>query len=75
MDGFMPIWLLAVIACAGASVAAVTGVIGYRVRNVLTFPLIAAGLAYQAALAGGAGLWAGLLGVLCGVAVLTVPWR
>lgn len=58
----------------GASAAAITDVAHYRVRNVLTFPLIVTGLAYHAMVGGWNGLSDSLGGMLFGLAVLLVPW-
>ena len=70
----MTVWLPVVIAFAAASVAAVTDVVEFRVRNALTLPLMAAGLIYHSAVSGWTGLSTSFLGLLFGLGVLIVPW-
>ncbi len=74
MEGVMGIWLPIVVAFAAASVAAVTDVIEFRVRNILTIPLIITGLVYHAAVGGWGGLLTSFQGMLFGLAVLIAPW-
>ncbi len=74
MEGVMGIWLPIVVAFAAASVAAVTDVIEFRVRNILTIPLIITGLVYHAAVGGWGGLLTSFQGMLFGFAMLIVPW-
>jgi prepilin peptidase CpaA len=74
MDALLTTWLPLVVAFAVACVAAITDVVAFRVHNILTLPLIASGLAYQAAVGGWTGFSTGLLGMLFGFAVLIVPW-
>jgi prepilin peptidase CpaA len=55
-------------------VAAVTDVVEFRVRNLLTLPLIVSGLVYHAATGGSAGFTTSLAGFAFGIGVLIVPW-
>lgn len=63
-----------IVVFVGASVAAISDVVQYRVRNSLTFPLIAAGLAYHMLFQGWAGLATSAGGMLVGLGILMVPW-
>jgi prepilin peptidase CpaA len=62
---------LPVIVVLGATLtAAVTDVLRFKVHNVLTLPLLTAGLAYHAAVGGSQGFLASLAGALLGFGVL-----
>jgi prepilin peptidase CpaA len=74
VGGLMNLGIPIIVTFAGASVAAVSDVVHYRVRNVLTLPLIATGLAYHALVGGWDGLSNSVGGMLFGLAVLMVPW-
>jgi prepilin peptidase CpaA len=54
------------VAVAAAAIAAVTDVTRFKVYNLLTFPLLAAGLLYHGLTAGGPGLAASFLGAAAG---------
>ena len=73
--GGMPVtWVPVGIALTVASVAAVTDVVHFRVRNILTLPLIVSGLAYHAATGGWQGFTISAAGFAFGLGVLIVPW-
>jgi len=55
---------------AATAIAAVTDVWKFKVYNLLTFPLLASGLAYHAIHGGGPGLAASFLGALAGFAFM-----
>ena len=74
MLGITVAWIPVGIALAAASVAAVTDVIHFRVRNVLTLPLIASGLIYHAVTGGASGCATSFGGFAFGLGVLIVPW-
>jgi prepilin peptidase CpaA len=74
MNGAMSFWLPVAIAFSAASVGAVTDVVYFRVRNAITFPLIAGGMAYHFSVGGWNGLVDSSWGVVFGVGVLLVPW-
>jgi prepilin peptidase CpaA len=74
MDGIMNTWVPAAVALSVASVAAVTDIIEYRIRNGLTFSMIVGGMIYHACTGGWLGMCASCEGILFGLAVLMVPW-
>lgn len=74
IDGLMAFSIPVGIAFLGATVAAVSDVVHYRVRNVLTLPMIATGVAYHAIFGGWNGFSDSMGGVLFGLVVLIVPW-
>jgi Flp pilus assembly protein protease CpaA len=74
IDGLITLGVPMIITFFAASVAAVTDVMEYRVRNVLTFPLVVSGLAYHATFLGWAGFTDSLQGMLFGLGVLIMPW-
>jgi prepilin peptidase CpaA len=74
MDGIMATWVPAAIALSIASVAAVTDIIEYRIRNGLTFSMIVGGMIYHAVIGGWTGFCDSSEGVAFGLAVLIVPW-
>jgi prepilin peptidase CpaA len=55
-------------------VATVTDIWRFKVYNVLTFPLLAMGLLYHAAVSGGAGLGSSLLGAIVVGGLLAIPY-
>jgi prepilin peptidase CpaA len=63
-----------IVVFVGASVAAISDVVQYRVRNSLTFPLIATGLAYHLLFQGWPGLTTSVGGMLVGLGILIAPW-
>ena len=67
-------WVPVVIALAIASVAAITDLLDFKVRNTLTLPLIASGLFFHAVAGGMPGFMTSLGGVAFGLGVLIVPW-
>jgi Flp pilus assembly protein protease CpaA len=74
MDGIMESWVPAVVAMAIASVAAVTDVIEYRIRNSLTLSMIVSGMIYWGCMQGWSGFAFSCQGCALGLAVLIVPW-
>jgi prepilin peptidase CpaA len=68
VNDVLPIPVVVVIVAALA--AAVTDVLRFKVHNVLTLPLLTAGLAYAAATGGWGGFLASLAGALLGFGVL-----
>jgi prepilin peptidase CpaA len=51
-------------------ISAITDIWKYKIHNLLTLPLLVAGLAYHGITGGGAGLGSSALGALCGFGVL-----
>ena len=74
MVGTMGIWIPGVVVLAVASVAAFTDIVEYRVRNILTLPLIVSGLVYHAVVGGSSGFAMSAGGFAFGLGVLIVPW-
>jgi len=70
----MGIWTPGVVALSVACVAAFTDIVEYRVRNILTLPLIVSGLVYHAVVGGSSGFATSVGGVAFGLGVLIVPW-
>jgi Flp pilus assembly protein protease CpaA len=70
----MNTWVPAVVALAIASVAAVTDIVEYRIRNSLTFSMMVSGMVYHGYTAGWSGLAFSAQGCAFGLAVLIVPW-
>jgi prepilin peptidase CpaA len=64
----------AVIVLVASLVAAFTDVLRFKVYNILTFPLLAGGLAYRAWVGGMDGFWDSMAGVLLGFGVLLYPY-
>jgi prepilin peptidase CpaA len=74
MDGIMTTWIPAAVALSIASVAAITDIIEYRVRNGITFSMIVGGMIYRAIVGGWPGFCDSSEGAAFGLAVLVVPW-
>ena len=69
----IPVEVMSVVVVASA-LAALTDVWRFQVYNVLTFPLLAAGLAYHMVTGGWGGLALSLAGITFGLVVFVVPY-
>lgn len=63
-----------IVVLVGAMIAVITDVRNFKIYNLLTFPLLGAGLVYQVATNGWEGLYFGVLGVVAGFGMLLIPY-